>query len=53
MVHAGEYLGIAPTGRSIAVEEIVVLRVLDGKIVEEWGVFDFAALQQQLGAAPE
>ena len=50
MVHTGEYLGIAPTGRSIAVEEIIVLRVLDGKIVEEWGVFDFAALQQQLEA---
>ncbi len=50
MVHTGEYLGIAPTGRSIAVEEIVVLRLLDGKIVEEWGVFDLAALQQQLEA---
>ena len=48
MVHTGEYLGIAPTGRSVGVEEIVVLRMLDGKIAEEWGVFDFAALQQQL-----
>ena len=50
MVHTGEYLGIAPTGRSIAVEEILVLRMLDGKIAEEWGVFDLAALQQQLEA---
>lgn len=51
MVHTGEYLGIAPTGQSIAVEEIVVLKFANGKIVEEWGVFDFAALQRQLEAA--
>jgi predicted ester cyclase len=53
MVHTGEYMGIGPTGQAIAVEEIVVLRVLDGKITEEWGVLDFAALQQQLAAAAE
>ena len=52
-VHTGEYMGIGPTGQAIAVEEIVVLRVLDGKITEEWGVLDFAALQQQLAAAAE
>ncbi len=51
MVHTGEYIGIAATGQSISVEEIVVLRIVDGKIGEEWGVFDFAALQQQLEAA--
>ena len=51
MVHTGEYLGIAPTSQSMAVEEIVVLKMTSGKIVEEWGVFDFAALQQQLEAA--
>jgi predicted ester cyclase len=50
MVHGGEYLGIAPTGRTVSVEEIVVARLRDGKIAEEWIVFDFAALQQQLEA---
>ncbi len=30
-------LGVVPTGRTIAVEEIVLLRFLDGKILEEWG----------------
>ena len=44
-------LGVAPTGRTIAVEEIVVLRFLDGKIVEEWGVIDLATLQRQLEAS--
>lgn len=50
--HTGEYLGVAPTGRTMAVEEIVVLRFRDGKIAAEWGVLDFAALEQQL-TAPE
>jgi predicted ester cyclase len=50
MVHTGEYLGIAPTGRPVSVEEMVVVRLRDGKIAEEWVVFDFATLQQQLAA---
>jgi len=50
MVHTDEYQEIAPTGRSISIEGIVVVRLRDGKIVEEWLVVDFAALQQQLEA---
>ena len=50
MVHGGEFAGIAPTGRNVSVEEIVVMRLRDGKIAEEWIVFDFAGLQQQLEA---
>jgi predicted ester cyclase len=50
MVHTGEFAGIAATGRAVSVEEIVVIRLRDDKIAEEWGVFDFAALQQQLEA---
>lgn len=51
MVHRGEYLRIAPTGRTVSVQEIVVLRLRDGKIAEEWVLFDLAALQQQLEAS--
>ena len=36
MVHDGEYLGISATGRTVSVEEIVVARLRDGKIAEEW-----------------
>jgi predicted ester cyclase len=49
-VHSGEYLGIAPTGRTVSVEEIVVLRLREGKISEEWALMNLAALQQQLEA---
>ena len=51
MTHTGEYEGIAPTGRPVSIEEIVVVRLREGKIAEEWAVVDFAALQQQLEAA--
>jgi predicted ester cyclase len=37
----------------MAVEETVFLKFANGKIAEEWGVLDFAALQQQLEAAAE
>lgn len=56
MMHTGAYEGIAPSGRPISIELIVVVRLRDGKIVEEWVVFDSAGLQQQLeapAAAPQ
>ncbi len=51
MTHTGQYEGIAPTGRPVSIEEIVVVRLREGKIAEEWAVVDFAALQQQLEVA--
>ncbi len=56
MMHTGAFEGIAPSGRPISIELIVVVRLRDGKIVEEWVVFDSAGLQQQLeapAAAPQ
>ena len=50
MMHTGAYEGIAPSGRPISIEAIVVVRLRDGKIAEEWVVFDSAGLQQQLEA---
>ncbi len=50
MVHTGDFNGVPATGRSVAIEEFVVVRFADGKIAEEWVVVDFAALQQQLTA---
>ncbi len=47
--HKGELLGIAPTGRTITVNEEHFLRFADGKIAEHWGIEDNLALMQQLG----
>jgi steroid delta-isomerase-like uncharacterized protein len=47
--HKGELMGIAPTGRSIAVNEEHILRLANGKIAEHWGVEDNLSMMQQLG----
>ena len=47
--HRGELMGIAPTGRSVSVNEEHFLRFTDGKIAEHWGVEDNLAMMQQLG----
>jgi predicted ester cyclase len=35
--HTGSFDGIAPTGRQIATQELVIYRFADGKIVRCWG----------------
>jgi steroid delta-isomerase-like uncharacterized protein len=50
--HAQEFLGVTPTGKHISVTEIAVVRIKDGKIVEEWGSPDFFSMMQQLGVIP-
>jgi serine phosphatase RsbU (regulator of sigma subunit) len=41
-------MGLPPTGEQIAVEEMVIDRVIDGQIVEERSVFDVSPFWQQL-----
>ena len=50
--HRRAILGIAPTSRSCAVDEIVIFRVADGKIAEAWEVYDEAGMWRQLGVLP-
>lgn len=50
--HQGELMGVEPTGKPIAVDAISVFRVANGKIVEEWTVWDALGLLQQVGAVP-
>ena len=35
--HTGPFSGIAPTGRKISTQELVIYRIADGKIVQCWG----------------
>ena len=48
--HRGEYMGLAPTGRSVTYDEIFVFRFVNGRIAETWGVVDVLAQMRQLGA---
>ena len=51
--HKGEFLGMPPTGRSVAVDLIDITRFSDdGLAREHWGVADQLSLLQQLGAIP-
>jgi steroid delta-isomerase-like uncharacterized protein len=50
--HEGELLGVAPTGRRVRVGEVLILRVEDGLIVEDWVQADLLGLLAQLGAGP-
>ncbi|GIM93034.1 ester cyclase [Paractinoplanes toevensis] len=46
--HKGRFMGIEPTGKSIAVTEFSMYRVVDEKIVAVWVLFDALSLTQQL-----
>src|SRR6476646_3775904 len=45
----GSFLGNAPTGRRIRIDVFDVLRVVDGRVVEHWGVPDRLGVLFQLG----
>lgn len=49
--HQGEFNGIPATGKSIAIWLMVISRVVNNKIVEEWQLVDSLSLLQQLGVA--
>ena len=51
--HQGELMGMAPTGKEVTVQGIAIDRIVDGKIVEHWDVFDQLGMMQQLGMIPE
>ena len=47
--HTGHGLGVAPTGKRFAAEQMHLIHVADGQIVEHWGVRDDAGMMRQLG----
>ena len=49
--HQGTFIGVAPTGRRVALGAITIYRVDAGKIVEDWTIADIPGLLQQLGAS--
>ena len=50
--HRGEFQGIPPTGKQVAVPGVVFYRIAGGKIAEFRGQFDRMSLMQQLGVIP-
>jgi steroid delta-isomerase-like uncharacterized protein len=49
--HEGELMGMAPSGRSVAVTGIDIVRIERGRIVEHRGLTDTVGLMRQLSGA--
>ena len=45
-------MGVPPSGKRVEIEAIDIVRIVDGKAVEHWGVTDNMGLMQQIGAVP-
>jgi steroid delta-isomerase-like uncharacterized protein len=48
--HSGEFMGVPPTGRSVTMSGIDIVRVAGGKIAEFWYGEHLLELMQQVGA---
>jgi len=50
--HQGQFMGLAPTGKQVTTSGMVIDRIVEGKVVEEWEEWDTLGMMQQLGAVP-
>ncbi len=47
-----EGMGLPATGKHVVVPGMTLFRFANGKIVEEWSVYDMLSVMQQLGLSP-
>jgi steroid delta-isomerase-like uncharacterized protein len=50
--HQGELMGIPPTGKQITITGMFAFRFENGRMVEQWELFDQMSMMQQLGVLP-
>ncbi|MDB5097799.1 MAG: ester cyclase [Cyanobacteria bacterium RYN_339] len=50
--HVNPFMGVAPTGKALAVPGMNLFKVRDGKFCEIWADWNVMALMVQMGAAP-
>ncbi len=46
--HQGDLMGIAPTGKQVTLPGILISRIAEGRVVEDWDSFDRLDMMQQL-----
>ena len=46
--HAGEFLGIAPTGRHVEWDHVAIVKIKDGRVVGQWAQPDLWGIYGQL-----
>ena len=52
-LHQGAFMGVPPTGRTIAVQALNIYHLSNGQIVREYGQPDMMGVMQQIGALPQ
>ena len=50
--HQGELMGIPPTGKPVSVTNILIARIANDRVVEQWLNTDVLGMLQQLGVVP-
>lgn len=50
--HLGSFFGVPPSGKTVEMTGVHILRIADGRIIEHWGNNDDLGLMRQLGAVP-
>jgi predicted ester cyclase len=50
--HRGPFLGIAPTGLKVTFDGISEMRFHDGRLAEQWTMYDCLGLLHQIGLLP-
>lgn len=48
--HQGEFLGVPASDNKMEITGMIISRIANGKIVEQWGNPDLLSLMQQIGA---
>ena len=51
--HTGPFMGVAPTGKKIEMNNTYIVKIVANKWVEQWGTTEFPLLMQQLGVIPK
>jgi predicted ester cyclase len=51
-ISTGSFLGLPPSGAPVEIDVFDIARVVDGRVVEHWGVADQMGLLLQLGFDP-
>ena len=49
----GPFMGIPPSGRSVSMSLMDIVRITEGRVVEHWSVGDTLGMMQQLGVIPQ
>ena len=51
--HEGEFMGIPPSGRTVTMGLIDIVRISEGRVVEHWSMGDNLGMVRQLGVVPQ